>query len=312
MQWLISLVTSHVQYTEQKVVTDTTKPTTAAITNNKNNNNKNNNTSTTTTTFDLIKDSDFRRNPFCYCIQGWSVAIRGYPPIAKKTPEYTGFVAPGSCSVDEFLCTSNECISQRRLCDGTSDCRSGEDEDMCSDDGPAMTVSGVPLSVFIGAVVSCLVVILFLSACLFYVAKRYIKHRSQHSNLSSLSKYNLGYELVSQDTLCNFGEELLCTSTPRQGVRGIAQITTPDTCRALFINEQNNNDCKRLKETQYNHCPSHVNRHEREPLTGSDVILHHKRISAIKDSGFHSDSCEARAIGDGSGGLNMSLFESIT
>ena len=92
---------------------------------------------------------------------------------------------------------------------------------------------------------------------------------------AGLSRHNLGYELVSQDTLCNFGDELLCTSTPRQQVRGLKHSGSYPglVIQALFTSRETNN----------NHCGVRT-------MEGDDP----------------------RAIGDGAGRLNLELFESIT
>ena len=43
------------------------------------------------------------------------------------------------CRKDEFHCLENRCISKERVCDGTKDCRRGEDENLkaCRADGTA-------------------------------------------------------------------------------------------------------------------------------------------------------------------------------
>lgn len=41
------------------------------------------------------------------------------------------------CPKDEFHCLENRCISKERVCDGTKDCRRGEDEHSCIAEGTA-------------------------------------------------------------------------------------------------------------------------------------------------------------------------------
>ena len=50
----------------------------------------------------------------------------------------------GNCQYDEYKCNNGDCIQLSNICDGITDCKSGEDEANCPTTTPTPLIPDVP------------------------------------------------------------------------------------------------------------------------------------------------------------------------